>query len=112
METLLMEILQATRDLAERFGFPEIAVMVSATGNYPSISHVRCYSQCDNDTVGFRMWRSDLEILAGPGGPFEKLRVVPNLDHAQPGLDDALVEEGAGWLGSIMYDTELVGWKE
>ncbi|OHB60217.1 MAG: hypothetical protein A2Y12_10350 [Planctomycetes bacterium GWF2_42_9] len=103
--TFTMEgILFGAQNAVKRLMLDEIVVYIAATGNYHGRQQLKNYTSLDSTEEGFYAFRSDLERLARSDGAFAKVKVIPSLDHGQPGLDQWLFEKGKGFWGCVMYD--------
>ena len=97
-------ILTGATKVAEQLGLDSIPLYVAVTGNYSRRGQLANYTSLNSSKEGFLAFRSDLERLARPDGPFPKVAVIPCLDHGQPEGDGFLFEEGIGFWGCVMYD--------
>jgi fructose/tagatose bisphosphate aldolase len=103
--TFTMEgILFGAQNAAERSMLDEVVVYIAATGNYHGRQQLKNYTSLNSTEEGFYAFRSDLERLARNDGPFADIKVIPSLDHGQPGLDDELFQKGKDFWGCVMYD--------
>ncbi|HHV62547.1 MAG TPA: class II fructose-bisphosphate aldolase [Firmicutes bacterium] len=105
-------ILEAAARLGKEFGIARPPVVVAFTANYPARQQVRNYTASGDIWEGIRAIKNDLYRLAGPEGRYAHLRVMPHLDHAQPGLDDEVIEREIDFLASVMYDCSALPLEE
>ena len=98
-------ILKATAEMAHEYGIKNPPAIISATGNYRPSPQLQFYTATKDALVGFRALLSDVETLVSPGSPYEGVRVMLHLDHAQPDIDgELLVPEVLEKLATIMFD--------
>ncbi|MGQ9626162.1 MAG: class II fructose-bisphosphate aldolase [Anaerolineae bacterium] len=98
-------ILKATSEMAREYGIKNPPAIVSSTGNYRPSPQLRFYTAAGNALVGFKALVSDVETLVSPGSPYENVRVMLHLDHAQPDIDgELLVPEVMKKFATIMFD--------
>ena len=97
-------ICRGATQAAKQLGLDSILVFIAATGNYHGRQQLANYTSLKETREGFLAFRSDLERLCRPDGPFPHVRVVPSLDHGQPQSDDFLFDEGRDFWGCVMYD--------
>jgi fructose-bisphosphate aldolase class II len=97
-------ILEGTRLRGETIGVPDLPIIVAITCRYDHRTQAQFYTNTRKWDVGLKMFLSDLDILAGKGGPYEKLRVMVHLDHIQFDDDAELLSWDMGRFSSIMFD--------
>jgi len=97
-------ILTAAIRLGSELVVPGLPICISVTGRYEGRSQLPNYTSLGCAVEGLLAFEADIKGLLRPGGPFEHLRVHAHLDHAQPDLDQDLVELGRGTFGSVMLD--------
>lgn len=103
--TFTMEgVLFGAQNAAKRLMLDEVVVYIAATANYHGRQQLKNYTSLNSTEEGFYAFKSDLERLARNDGPFANVKVIPSLDHGQPGLDDDLFEKGKDFWGCVMYD--------
>lgn len=102
--TFTMEgILKGASDVANA-SETDAVLFLAVTGNYHGRQQLKNYTSLKDTWEGYLAFRSDLERLCRTGGPFDKLKVIPSLDHGQPELDESLFEKGKDFWGCVMYD--------
>ncbi len=97
-------VLSAAAEYGQEHGMEDVPVTLALTVNYPHRPQAVHYTRTKDWRAGLALFRSEIEILAGPGGPFEKLRVLVHLDHVQPDEDKGLLAGDLSPYSSIMYD--------
>jgi fructose/tagatose bisphosphate aldolase len=97
-------ILEATRLRGEALGLADLPVIVAITCRYAHRTQAEFYTHTRRWDVGLRLFLADLEVLAGPGGPYEGLRVMIHLDHVRFDDDAELLKWDLGDFSSIMFD--------
>jgi len=97
-------ILRATKEIGQELGVARPPIIIGFTSRYPFRKQLENYTGLADAVEGFLAVRSDLERLCRPDGPFANIRVMVNLDHAHPGVDEDIIEMGKGLLSSVMYD--------
>lgn len=103
--TYTMEgILAGASRVSQSLGLDTVAVFIAVTANYPGRQQLKNYTSLGSIEEGFIAFRSDLERLSRPDGPFANVLVVPSLDHGQCDEDELLFEEGKDFWGCVMYD--------
>jgi fructose/tagatose bisphosphate aldolase len=105
-------VLEAVRLRGEALGIPDIPVIVAMTCRYGHRTQAELYTQTRRWDVGLKLFMADLEVLAGRGGPYEKLRVMMHLDHIQFDDDAELLTWDLGRFSSIMFDASKVPFEE
>jgi fructose/tagatose bisphosphate aldolase len=100
----LEAILGAAQQVGSEFGIPAPPIIVGFTGNYPYRPQLVGYTAAGDALEGLFAVRADLERLVRPDGPYGNVRAMAHLDHGDPDTDAAILEEGAGFLSSAMYD--------
>ncbi len=97
-------VLEAARRRGERIGMPDTPIIIALTCRYDHRTQAAYYTHTRRWDVGLRLFMKDLEVLAGPGGPYERLRVMIHLDHIQFDDDAELLKWDLGAFSSIMFD--------
>jgi len=105
-------ILEATRLRGEKMGIQNLPVIVAITCRYDHRTQSTYYTHTRRWDVGLKLFMADLAVLAGPGGPYEKLRVMVHLDHIQFDDDAELLAWDLGRFSSIMFDASKVPFEE
>jgi Fructose/tagatose bisphosphate aldolase len=105
-------ILEATARKAASLGVADLPVIVAITCRYGHRRQAEFYTHTRRWDVGLRLFMADLEVLAGPGGPYEKLRVMVHLDHIQFDDDAELLGWELGRFSSIMFDASRLPLEE
>lgn len=105
-------ILGAARARGEALGIPDLPIIVAMTVNYDHRTQAAYYTHTREWQVGLRLFMADLAVLAGPGGPYERLRVMIHLDHIQFDDDAELLKWDLGQFSSIMFDASKLPFEE
>jgi fructose/tagatose bisphosphate aldolase len=105
-------VLEAARLRGEKLGMPDLPIILAITCQYDHRTQAAYYTHTRRWDLGLRLFLADIEVLAGKGSPYEKLRVMIHLDHIQ--FDDDA--EFLGWdmrrFSSIMFDASKVPFEE
>jgi len=107
-EAILEAAARRGRDLGEG-GLP---VIVAITCNYAHRRQAAFYTSTRDWRTGLRLFLADLGVLAGPGGPYEDLRVMVHLDHAQFDEDEELLGGDLSGFSSVMFDASRLPFDE
>ena len=105
-------ILEAAAEYGRRTGVRGVPVIVAVTNLYAHRSQTVNYTHTNRWDTGFKLFTNDVKILAGPGGPYEDLRVRLHLDHVQYDLDRELLEGDLSDYASILYDASALPLEE
>ena len=97
-------ILAAAKQYGESAGITDLPITIAITCRYDHRSQAAFYTHTRRWDTGLLLFYKDIEVLAGSGGPFEKLRVMVHLDHIQHDEDIELVNGDLSCFSSIMYD--------
>jgi len=101
-------ILSAALDFSRKSGIPDIPVTIGITNQYSHRSQSVYYTHTRLWDIGLKLFLSDLEILAGPGSPFENLKIMVHLDHTQWDADKPLLGWDMNRFSMIMYDASTL----
>ena len=105
-------ILSAAKEYGERIGQPDLPVIVATTVQYDHRTQACYYTHTRRWDVGLKLFLKDLEVLTGPGSPYEQLRVMIHLDHIQFDDDKELLGWDMGQFSSIMFDASKVPFEQ
>ncbi len=97
-------VLAAASRRGKDLGVPDAPIILALTCRYPHRTQAAFYTHTREWDVGLRLFMADLGVLAGPGGPYEELRVMVHLDHIQFDDDAELLKWDLGQFSSIMFD--------
>jgi fructose/tagatose bisphosphate aldolase len=97
-------VLEGTREHGASMGLPDLPVIVAITSRYSHRPQAAYYTNTRRWDIGLRLFLADLAVLAGPGSPFENLRIMIHLDHIQFDDDQELLDWDMDPFSSIMYD--------
>jgi len=106
-QTTTEAILAAACEFGKRLGQP-LPVIIAITVNYTGRTQAVYYSNARDWETGLRLFKNDVEILAGSGGIYSDAQVLLHLDHIQPDLDKPLLDSGLEGFSSIMYDASAL----
>ena len=101
-------ILAATAEHGRSIGVADLPVTVAITVRYSHRPQAVYYTHSRRWETGLRLFLADLNVLAGPGGPYENLRVLVHLDHVQYDDDRELLDWDLSDFSSIMYDASAL----
>ncbi len=97
-------VLSAAEAYRQEHGLATLPIILAITCRYDHRSQATNYTQTRCPDTGLRLFTEDIKVLAGQGGPFEKLNVMIHLDHIQHDLDEQLLAGDLSDYASIMYD--------
>jgi len=105
-------ILAAAAAYGEAAGRPDVPITIGITVRYDHRPQAEYYTHTRLWDIGLRLFLADLQVLAGPGGPYEQLRVLIHLDHVLHGDDAELLNWDLSQFSSIMYDASRLPFEE
>lgn len=105
-------ILSAALEYSNKIGQQNIPVTIGITNQYNHRSQSVYYTHTRRWDIGLRLFLADIEILTGKGSPFEDLKVLIHLDHAQWNTDKPLFEWDMNRFSMIMYDASSLPFEE
>jgi len=97
-------VLAAVSEYGGRKGSADLPIILAMTNRYSHRTQSAYYTHTRQWDIGLKLFMADLQILTGPGSPYEKLRVMVHLDHIQFDDDQALLAWDMGAFSSIMFD--------
>jgi len=100
----LEAILASALEVGQQLGVEDLPVLPAWTVRYPPRGQMTLISACGDPVLGTRLMFCDLEVLAGEGSPYRKLRILPHLDHAFPWLDGDILNDFADQFAGVMFD--------
>ncbi len=110
--TTTESILEGARRRGATLGVSDMPIIVAITCRYDHRTQAQFYTHTRKWDVGLKLFMSDLEVLAGTGGPYEKLRVMVHLDHIQFDDDAELLDGNLGLFSSIMFDASKASFED
>ena len=105
-------ILTAAEEFRQAHGLDSLPIIVAMTCRYDHRSQATNYTHTRRWDTGLKLFTESVKVLAGEGGPFEKLDVMIHLDHIQHDLDTVLLEGDLTDYASIMYDASTLPMEE
>ena len=102
-QTTTEAILSACSEYGKAHGI-SVPIIIAITVNYSHRSQAKNYSNAEDWKTGLKLFRDDVEILAGKGGKYEDVTVLVHLDHIQYDSDLELINGDLSKFSSIMYD--------
>ena len=101
-------ILTGVAEVAREIGREDLPIFIAVTATYQGRQQAVNWSTLRDPLLGARLCLNDINLLAGPDGPFHGLRVLTLLDHGQPDTDSVLLEEHAKDFSCVMYDASAL----
>ena len=105
-------ILTAAEEFRQEHSLDTLPIIVAMTCRYDHRSQATNYTHTRRWDTGLKLFTESVKVLAGEGGPFEKLNVMIHLDHIQHDLDTVLLEGDLTDYASIMYDASTLPMEE
>lgn len=97
-------VLTAAEDYRTAHGLDTLPIILAITCRYDHRSQAVNYTHTRRWDTGLKLFTNDIQTLAAPGGPFERLQVMIHLDHIQHDLDKELLEGDLTSYASILFD--------
>ena len=97
-------ILAAAYELSEELGVADLPVVPAWTARYPGRQQMTLVSASKDPYLGMELMHSDLAVFTGEFSRYNKLRVMPHLDHAFPWIDEDMLVNYADKFASVMCD--------
>ncbi|MCX6224736.1 MAG: class II fructose-bisphosphate aldolase [Bacteroidia bacterium] len=110
--TTVEAILSATLEYSRKTDQPHLPVTIGITNQYSHRSQSVYYTHTRLWDIGLKLFLADLEVLTSKGSPFEKLKVMIHLDHAQWDTDKLLLEWDMNRFSMVMYDASSLPFDE
>jgi fructose/tagatose bisphosphate aldolase len=105
-------ILRSAHLFAQQHGLKAPPIIVSATANYHIEPQLQAYTSLRDARLGLRALIDDVENLVSEESPFNCLRVMLHLDHAQPRSDSEIIPRVLGRFATILYDCSYLPMEE
>ena len=100
-------ILLAGQRLAERHHLALVPLAVAMTFTYPHMPQAERMTYSRHARAGFLSNVAHLRALCdGPDTPYNRVVVLPHLDHADPKRDRWALVEGLPHLATVMFDAQ------
>ncbi len=101
-------VLAAVKDYGGCKGSADLPIIIAITNRYSHRTQSANYTHTRQWDIGLKLFLVDLQILTGPGSPFEKLKVMVHLDHIQFDDDQDLLTWDMNAFSSIMFDASKI----
>jgi fructose/tagatose bisphosphate aldolase len=101
-------VLDAVAGYGQKRGIDNLPITVGITNSYAPRPQALLYSLTRRWNTGIELFLKDLEVLSAPGSPYENLRVMVHLDHAQWDTDAEILAWGPHRFSSIMFDASTL----
>ena len=105
-------ILASAVEMGRQIGVENLPIIPAWTCRYPHRPQATLISACGDPVLGTRLHFSDLQVLAGEGSPYAKLRILPHLDHGIPWMDGDIFDAFVDQFASIMCDASARPFEE
>jgi hypothetical protein len=89
-------------------GRPDLPITLAITNQYHHRAQSAYYTHTRRWDIGLRLFVAEIRVLTAPGAPFEQLRVMIHLDHAQHDRDRELLDGDLSPFSSVMYDASAL----
>ena len=103
-------VLSAAGDYAVSRGIRGLPVILAVTCLYGQRPQCVNFTHTGRWDVGLALFTTQIHVLAGPGGPFEHLRVMLHLDHIQH--DEPLASADLPYYSSINFDASALPFEQ
>lgn len=110
--TTMEAILAAATIRAQELPCDSLPVILAVTNNYPPRRQTVSYTHTRAWRVGLNLFLAELTALMDASSPYQSVRVMVHLDHAQPDLDRDLLVSGWERFSSIMFDASALPFEE
>lgn len=111
-QTTTEAILEAARQYGEKTGIHDLPIILAITCQYDHRTQAAYYTNTKRWGTGLRLFLGDIRVLTGRGAPYENLRVMVHLDHAQFDDDKELLSWDMSQFSSIMFDASKLPFDE
>ena len=105
-------ILAAAKEYGDKINIKDIPVIIAITNQYDHRTQSVYYTHTRRWDIGLKLFLADLKVLTEKGSPYENLKVMVHLDHAQFDDDKELLSWDMGQFSSIMFDASKVDFEE
>ncbi|MCK9410652.1 MAG: class II fructose-bisphosphate aldolase [Prolixibacteraceae bacterium] len=105
-------ILAAALEYSQLINQPDIPVTIGITNQYSHRSQSVYYTHTRRWDIGLKLFLADIGVLTSKGSPYENLRVMIHLDHAQWDTDKPLLAWDMDQFSMIMYDASNLPFEE
>lgn len=106
-QTTTEAILSACSDYGKKIG-RRVPIIIAITCCYSHRSQAINYTNTGDWKTGLKLFREDIETLAGVGAKYEDVDVLIHLDHIQFDDDLELINSDLSAFSSIMYDASAL----
>lgn len=106
-QTTTEAILSACSEYGKKIG-KKVPIIIAMTVNYSHRPQSLNYSYTGDWKTGLRLFKDDIQALAGENGKYSDVDVLIHLDHVQFDDDIELIESDLEGYSSIMYDASAL----
>lgn len=110
-QTTTEAILSACSEYGKKIG-ERIPIQIAITVNYSHRSQAPNYTNTRDWKTGLKLYKDDIEALAGVGSKYEDVDVILHLDHVQFDDDIELIDGDLSDYSSIMYDASALPFEQ
>lgn len=105
-------ILRAAQSFAEENGIKRVPVAVAMTSHYQYMQQTMRVTRSGDARTGLLAVMQYCRLLCGPSGPYNRVDVLPHLDHADPVKDAWELTEGLDNFCSVMFDAQNYSYED
>jgi fructose/tagatose bisphosphate aldolase len=106
-------ILRGALNFADKYGLGAIPVVVAMTSNYSHMAQAKRITRCGDDRIGIKALMDYCRLLCdGPDAPYNRVNVMPHLDHGDPKADQWAFTAGTDYFASVMFDAQTYPYEE
>lgn len=106
-------ILKAAQEFAEAHDIVRMPVAVAMTSHYQFMQQTARVTRCGDHKVGLRSVMQHCKLLCdGPDAPYDRVDVLPHLDHADPVKDQWELTQALDLFCSVMFDAQSYSYEE
>lgn len=105
-------ILKGVALVSREVGAEDLPIFIAFTASYAHRPQAMNWSTLKDPVLGALLCLNSVNLLAGPDGPFRRLRVLTLLDHGQPDSDTILLSEHLDKFSCVMFDASAFPFDE